>query len=259
MTTEESVPPQSVARIALTKVPEATALFWIIKVLTTGMGETTSDYLVNRIDRPLAVALGAIGFAGALALQFAARRYVEWIYWLAVVMVAIFGTMAADVLHVQLGIPYAVSTAFFACALAVVFSVWYSMEKTLSIHSINTPRREVFYWATVLTTFALGTAAGDLTAVTLHLGYFSSGLLFAALIAVPAIGFRWFGLNAIVAFWSAYILTRPLGASFADWMAVPAARGGLGYGTGPISVVLGVVIVVLVGCLTIIRRRAEGT
>ncbi len=257
MTTEESAPPPSVARIALTKVPEATALFWIIKVLTTGMGETTSDYLVNRIDRPLAVALGAIGFAAALALQFAARRYIEWIYWLAVVMVAIFGTMAADVLHVQLGIPYAVSTAFFAVALAVVFSVWYSTEKTLSIHSINTPRREVFYWATVLTTFALGTAAGDLTAVTLHLGYFSSGLLFAGLIAVPAIGYRWFGLNAIVAFWSAYVLTRPLGASFADWMAVPAARGGLGYGTGPISVVLGIVIVVLVGCLTITRQRAE--
>ena len=257
MTTEESAPPPSVARIALTKVPEATALFWIIKVLTTGMGETTSDYLVNRIDRPLAVALGAIGFAATLALQFAARRYIEWIYWLAVVMVAIFGTMAADVLHVQLGIPYAVSTAFFAVALAVVFSVWYSTEKTLSIHSINTPRREVFYWATVLTTFALGTAAGDLTAVTLHLGYFSSGLLFAGLIAVPAIGYRWFGLNAIVAFWSAYVLTRPLGASFADWMAVPAARGGLGYGTGPISVVLGIVIVVLVGCLTITRQRAE--
>lgn len=257
MTTEESALPPSVARIALTKVPEATALFWIIKVLTTGMGETTSDYLVNRIDRPLAVALGAIGLAAALALQFAARRYVEWIYWWAVVMVAIFGTMAADVLHVQLGIAYAVSTTFFAAALAVVLSVWYSTEKTLSIHSINTPRRELFYWATVLTTFALGTAAGDLTAVTLHLGYFSSGLLFAGLIALPAIGYRWVGLNAIAAFWCAYILTRPLGASFADWMAVPAARGGLGYGTGPISVVLGVVIVALVGCLTITGRRAE--
>ena len=239
------------SRKMLTKVPEATALFWVTKVLTTGMGETTSDYLVKRIDRPIAVALGAVGLVAALALQFSARRYVAWIYWFAVVMVAVVGTMAADVLHVQLGIPYVASTIFFLVALAGVFTVWYLVERTLSIHSIDTPRRELFYWAAVMTTFALGTAAGDFTAVTLHLGYFSSGVMFAALIAVPALSYRRFGLNPIAAFWFAYIVTRPLGASFADWIAVPRSRGGLAIGNGVVSFTLAIVIVGLVGYLTL--------
>jgi uncharacterized membrane-anchored protein len=238
---------------AMRKVPEITALFWIIKLLTTGMGETTSDYLAHQFDPMLAVALGGIGLAVALVLQLFVRRYVAWIYWLAVVMVAIFGTMAADVLHVGLGIPYLVSTALFSVALAVIFVAWYMSEKTLSIHSISTRRREMFYWATIMATFALGTAAGDMTATTLNLGYFSSGLLFTALIAVPALGYWLFGLNEIVAFWFAYIVTRPLGASFADWMGRPSNLGGLGLGTGQISLGLAILIICFVGYLTITR------
>lgn len=238
---------------ALSKVPEVTVYFWVTKVLTTGMGETTSDYLVHRLGPPTAVALGGIGLVGALALQFRARSYSAWIYWLAVVMVSISGTIAADVLHVQFGIPYVVSTIFFVVALTAVFALWYASEKTLSIHSIFTVRREMFYWATVLTTFALGTAAGDMTAVTLHLGYFSSGVMFGVLIAVPALAYWLFRLNPILAFWSAYIVTRPLGASFSDWMAVTHKRGGLAWGDGPVSIVLAVVIVGLVGYLAATR------
>jgi uncharacterized membrane-anchored protein len=225
------------------RVPEASLVFWVTKVLTTGMGETTSDYLVHRLGPPTAVALGGIGLATGLILQFRARRYVAWTYWLAVVMVSISGTIAADVLHVQFKIPYVVSSVFFVVALAVVFVAWYASEKTLSIHSISTTRREMFYWATILTTFALGTAVGDMTATTMHLGYFSSGLLFAVLIAIPALAYWRFRLNAILAFWLAYIVTRPLGASFADWIAAPPKRGGLDVGFGLVSVVLAVVIV----------------
>ncbi len=250
-TLSEATQPMRLTIQAMRKVPEITVLFWIIKLLTTGMGETTSDYLAHQLDPMLAVALGGIGLAVALVLQFFVRRYVAWIYWLAVVMVAIFGTMAADVLHVGLGIPYLVSTTLFSVTLAVIFVAWYMSEKTLSIHSISTRRREMFYWATVMATFALGTAAGDMTATTLNLGYFSSGILFAALIAVPALGYWLFGLNEIIAFWFAYIVTRPLGASFADWMGRPSNLSGLGLGTGQISLGLAILIVCFVGYLTI--------
>ncbi len=243
---------------AMRKVPEITVYFWIIKLLTTAMGETTSDYLAHQIDPTIAVALGGIGLAAALILQFSVRRYVAWIYWLTVVMVAIFGTMAADVLHVGLGIPYLVSTALFLVTLAVIFVVWYMSEKTLSIHSIYTRRREMFYWATVMATFALGTAAGDMTATTMNLGYFSSGVLFAVLIAVPALAYWWLGLNELLAFWLAYILTRPLGASFADWMGRPPSGGGLGLGTGSVSLGLTILIIGFVGYLTITRKDVKG-
>lgn len=239
------------------KVPEITIYFWILKLLTTAMGETTSDYLVHVLDPVIVVALGAIGLAVALILQFAVRRYVVWIYWLAAVMVAIFGTIVADVLHVELGIPYLISTAFFSVALVVIFGVWYASEKTLSIHSINTRRREIFYWATVMTTFALGTAVGDMTASTMNLGYLSSGVLFAILIAIPAIAYWRFGLNAIVAFWLAYILTRPLGASFADWVGKPQNLSGFGLGTGLVSLFLTILIVAIVGYLTITRKDVK--
>ena len=239
------------------KVPEVTVFFWIIKLLTTAMGETTSDFLVTHIGPYIAVALGGICFAAALVLQFSVRRYIPWVYWLAVVMVAIFGTMAADVLHVGFGIPYIVSTAFFLVALVAVFSVWYISEKTLSIHSIYTRRRELFYWATVVTTFALGTAVGDLTAVTFHLGYFFSGVLFAALIALPALAYKLLGLNEIVAFWLAYILTRPLGASFSDWFGRSHSLGGLGLGTGWVSLVLTVFIISFVAYLTVTRKDVQ--
>jgi uncharacterized membrane-anchored protein len=249
--------PMPLAMRALRKVPEVTIYFWIIKLLSTAMGESTSDYLVYHINPYIAVALGGIGLIVSLALQLWVRRYVAWIYWLAVVMVAIFGTMAADVTHIVLGIPYLISTVFFAVALAVIFVVWYASEKTLSIHSITTSRRELFYWATVMATFALGTAAGDMTAVTLRLGYFSSGVLFAVLFAVPALAYRLFGLNAIVAFWFAYIMTRPLGASFADWFGKPVL-GGLGLGDTKVALVLTVLIIGFVGYLTVTRKDVKG-
>lgn len=231
------------------KVPQIIALFWVVKVLTTAMGESVSDYAVHRFDPVVAVAFGFVCFAVALVVQLCVRRYLAGVYWLTVAMVAVFGTMAADVTHVRFGVPYAVSTTAFALVLAAVFSVWQRVERTLSIHSIDTLRRELFYWTTVLATFALGTAAGDLVAVTLHLGYLGAGILFLGLICVPGIAWRAFGLNGVAAFWSAYVLTRPLGASFADWFGKPAAVGGLGLGDGVVGGVLCALIVVLVAYL----------
>lgn len=243
----------TLARHALRKVPEITIFFWIVKLLTTAMGESTSDFLVFKINPYIAVTLGGIGFAAALLMQFSVRKYIAWIYWLAVAMVAVFGTMAADVLHIQLGVPYIISTIFFAVSLAIIFIAWYKSERTLSIHSINNRRRELFYWAAVLATFALGTAAGDMTAMTLGLGYFSSGLLFSGLIALPILGYWLFDMNEIAAFWTAYILTRPVGASFADWMGKSKTVGGLGLGDGSVSFVLAILIIALVGYLTYSR------
>lgn len=240
--------------IALRKVPEITAMFWFIKILTTAMGEVFSDFLVLHLSPVIAVALGSIGLGIALALQFGVRTYVPWRYWLVVVMVAIFGTMAADVVHTGFGISYLVSTIVFSIAIAVLFGVWYTSEKTLSIHSITNPKRELLYWATVIATFALGTAAGDMTAATMHLGYVVSGVLFAVLIALPVLGYWFFGLNAILAFWIAYILTRPLGASFADWAGKESTGGGLGLGRGPVSLVLTILIIACVGYITITRK-----
>ncbi|UKA63494.1 hypothetical protein [Arthrobacter sp. FW306-04-A] len=237
------------------KVPEVTLLFWVVKILTTGMGETTSDFLVHRFEPEIALSLGFVALLISLVLQFSVRRYIPWVYWTAVAMVSVFGTMAADAVHVGLGVPYLASTLFFTVVLAVVFLLWHRREKTLSIHSITTRRRESFYWTAVLTTFALGTATGDLTAYTLGLGYLASGIMFAVCIAVPALAHRRRLLAAIPAFWFAYILTRPLGASFADWTAVSADRGGLDLGTGPVSLVLAAAIVALVAFLTIARRR----
>ncbi|WP_051367072.1 COG4705 family protein [Hamadaea tsunoensis] len=245
------------ARTAAAKVPQVAALFWVTKVLTTGMGETTSDFLAHRLDPMIAVGLAGLVLVAALALQLAVRRYIAGVYWFAVVMVSVFGTMAADVLHVGLGIPYVVSTAFFLAVLAAIFALWYAVEKTLSIHSIRTRRRELFYWATVLTTFALGTAAGDMTASTLHWGYLASGVVFAVVIAVPAIAHGVTGRAPILSFWLAYIVTRPLGASLADWMGVPASRSGLGWGTGPVSLVLALLIGGLVAYLAVSKADVE--
>ncbi|HZS88711.1 MAG TPA: hypothetical protein VFE42_14650 [Chloroflexota bacterium] len=235
------------------KVPEIIVYFWIVKVLTTAMGESTSDYLVYNINHYVAVALGGLGLVAALALQLWARRYVAWIYWLAVTMVAIFGTMAADILHIVVGVSYFTSTVFFAVALAVIFAVWYRSEKTLSIHSIYAGRRELFYWAAVMATFALGTAAGDWTAASLQLGYFASGVLFAVLFALPGLALVLFRLDAIAAFWFAYIMTRPFGASFADWFGKPYL-GGLGLGETKVSAVLTILIIGFVAYLTVTRQ-----
>lgn len=231
-----------------------TAVFWIAKLLTTAMGESTSDYLVRRMNPVLAVGLGGICLIAALILQLRASRYVPWIYWLAVLVVAITGTMAADVLHVQFGVPYTVSTPFFAVVLTIVFIVWFRTEHTLSIHSIDTPRREIFYWATVMATFAMGTALGDLTATTLHLGYLSSAALFAGLMLLPAVGYWKFGMNEILAFWFAYVLTRPLGASIADWLGKGHNVSGLALGDGLVSLCLAVTLAAAVWSMTVRHR-----
>ncbi|MCF8564558.1 hypothetical protein LLE49_07340 [Alicyclobacillus tolerans] len=171
------------------KVPEITLYFWIVKLLTTAMGESTSDYLVYHINPYVAVILGFIGFVVALVLQFSVKKYIAWVYWLFVVIVATFGTMVADVTHIVLSVPYYASTIAFAIILTVVFTTWYKVEGTLSIHSINTRRREMFYWAAVLATFAMGTATGDMTAMTFHLGYLPSGILFIVLFLLPGVGY----------------------------------------------------------------------
>jgi uncharacterized membrane-anchored protein len=242
---------------ALRRVPEITTFFWIIKLFTTALGESTSDYMVQRFNPYLAVTVGFLGFVIAMFIQFRAQRYIPWAYWLAVTMVAIFGTMAADVLHVGLGIPYIVSAVFFTVVLAAVFTIWYRTERTLSVHSIDTSRREVFYWMTVLATFALGTALGDLAAYTFGLGFFSAAILFAVIFAVPAIAWWKFKLNPIIAFWAAYIMTRPLGASFADWTGKAPVSGGLGLGQLPVSVVLTLAIISLVTYISIYRPEVK--
>lgn len=216
------------------RVPDPTPGFWMLKILTTGVGEVASDFLVKTFDPVIVVLVAAVAFAGIAAIQLTARRYVPWRYWLFVFAVAVFGTMIADVAHLVIGIPYAVTTAIFAVVLLAIFVAWGRTEHTLSVHSVDTARPELFYWLTVSATFALGTALGDFTATTLGLGFRDSGLVFLALFAVPGV-LRLLGLPATAAFWWAYILTRPLGASFADWLALPPDRGGLDLGYLPIS------------------------
>lgn len=236
------------------RVAEVSALFWAIKILTTGVGEVASDFLVKTFDPVAVVILTFLVFLVAGAIQLTARRYVPWRYWLFVLMVAVFGTMVADVAHLVVGIPYLLSASGFALILAAVFLLWRRTEHTVSVHSITTNRRESFYWATVLTTFALGTAVGDLTATTFGLGYLGSAILFAALFAVPATALR-LGLPATGAFWTAYVLTRPLGASMADWLAVSPDRGGLDLGHLQITVIGIGLVAVAVTFLQIRSRR----
>jgi uncharacterized membrane-anchored protein len=243
-------------RFATSKVPRIVALFWATKALTTAFGESTSDWMVHRIPPVAAVLVGFVGFCAGLALQLRADRYSAWRYWFAVAMVGVFGTMAADVLHVGFHVPYAVSAVLFALVLTAVFVTWYRSEGTLSIHSIVTPRRELFYWAAVVSTFALGTAVGDLTAMTLGLGYGASALLFGGLILLPALGYRFLALNGVTAFWTAYVLTRPVGASVADWLGKPTGAGGVGIGAGLVSVVLGLAILAAVAYLASTRADA---
>jgi uncharacterized membrane-anchored protein len=233
------------------KVPLIGLLFWVVKLLTTADGEAASDYLAHNVALGAAVDLFLI--VTALYFQFRTRRYVAAAYWYLALAIATFGTGAADVLHLDLGLPYTATTLLWAVVLAVVFWLWYRSEGTLSIHSIVTRRREMFYWATVFATFALGTALGDLTAVTLHLGYLASGIMFAVIIAIPAVAWR-LGLNPVVAFWFAYIVTRPLGASFADYLSKPPLLSGVGFGDLPTTAVLAVALVALVGYLQLTGR-----
>jgi uncharacterized membrane-anchored protein len=219
------------------------------------MGETTSDYFVHTYDPYLVVILAALVLAVSVIVQVALTRYQAWSYWFAVSMVAVFGTMAAGIVHIYFGVPYIYSSSLYAASVVVIFVLWYFVERTLSVHSIYSRRRELFYWAAVLATFAMGTAVGDMTAVSFHLGFFASGVLFGVLIAIPAVAFR-FGLNEIVAFWWAYIITRPLGASFADWLAVPASQGGLNFGKGAVSIATWVLIIAFVAFLAFTRQDA---
>lgn len=249
--------PSGFTRPGALRVPQVTALFWVVKALSTALGESTSDFLVHTINPFLAVGLGAVGFFLVLALQLSRQRYVAWAYWLAVAGVGIFGTMAADSLHVGAGVPYAVSTALYAVILAAVFVTWQRVERTLSIHTIDTARREIFYWLAVGATFAMGTALGDLTATTFHLGYLDSGLLFAGLILVPALGYRFFDWSPIFSFWFAYVVTRPLGASFADYMGKPRSASGVGFGDGPVAGGLAVAIALLVAYLAVTKSDVQ--
>ena len=241
----------------LTKVPRLTAYFWIIKLITTAMGESTSDYMVHQFNPYVAVGIGCILLVATLTIQFTVKKYIAWVYWLAALGVSISGTMGADVMHVAFGVPYIVSAVMYAVALSIIFTVWYKSEHTLSIHSIYTLKREAFYWATVFATFALGTALGDLTAYTLHMGYIASAVVFVILFIIPAILYRLFRLNAVFTFWWAYIATRPLGASIADWTAKAHSIGGLGFGDGYITLVLGILLVGFVGYVAITGKDLQ--
>lgn len=238
------------------KVPEITPWFWVVKILTTAVGEAAADYLALH-DLVLAAFVGFVGFGLAMWLQFRARRYAAPTYWFAVLMVAVFGTMGADGMHIALHVPYFASTAFFAACAAVLFAVWYRTERTLSIHTIFTRRRETFYWMTVLATFALGTASGDFTATTLGIGYLASAVLFGVVILIPWFAYRRLGLGEVAAFWFAYVLTRPLGASVADWLGKPPSLTGLGLGDGPVALVGLVLIAVALGYLSVARPDVQ--
>ena len=243
------------ARAMLNKVPEITLYFWVIKVLCTTVGETGADYLNETLGFGLTktTLLASVVLVAALVLQFWVRRYVPWIYWVSVVLISIVGTLITDNLTDNFGVSLVTTTIVFSIVLALVFAAWYASERTLSIHTIVTTRREGFYWLTVLFTFALGTAAGDLTAERLAVGYWKSALLFAALIGLVYALHLKVGLNAILAFWIAYILTRPLGASIGDYLSQPKADGGLGLGTTVTSVIFLLTILTVVVYLSLTK------
>jgi uncharacterized membrane-anchored protein len=223
-------------RYVATKVPEITFMFWLIKLWTTGMGEATSDFLG---DHSIAIA-GLLGLSGtmlALYLQMRQEKYRAGYYWFMVAMIAVVGTMIADAIHDALAIPYPVTTAGFGLITAILFLYWYRSEGTLSIHTINTRRREWFYWLTVFFSFALGTAAGDMTATTLSLGFLDSIFLFSAVMLIPLIGWWKLGWNPIFTFWFAYVDTRPIGASFSDWFSKSPRISGLNFGDGHTALV----------------------
>lgn len=240
----------------LSKVPEVTVYFWIIKVMATTVGETAADFLNTTLKLGLTgtTLVMAVGLAVVLVAQFRAPRYVPAIYWLAVVLISIVGTLITDNLTDHFGVSLWVTTVLFAGALAATFAVWYAKERTLSIHSIYTRRREAFYWAAILFTFALGTAAGDLVAEKLNLGYWKSAVVFAAVIGLVAVAWRYLRLNAVAAFWFAYILTRPLGASIGDYLSQARSDGGLGLGTAMTSAIFLATILAVVVYLTRTKR-----
>jgi uncharacterized membrane-anchored protein len=234
------------------KVPEVILLFWVVKILTTAGGEATSDYLKtygNFVGGGIEVLVIVVG----LLLQFSTRRYRALAYWSLAFAIAITGTGVSDFLHLDVHIPYIGTTLLWAVILGGIFWVWQRNEGTLSIHSITTQRREAFYWATVFATFALGTALGDFTATSLNLGYLDSGILFTIVILIPALAHWRFGLNGVAAFWLSYIVTRPLGASFADYISKPHNIGGIDFGDGPTAIVFALAVFVFATYLAIAR------
>jgi uncharacterized membrane-anchored protein len=242
----------------LNKVPEVTLFFWVIKIMCTTVGETAADYFNDNLGFGL---VNTTYFAGALLAallltQFVLRRYVPPVYWSAVVVISVFGTLITDNMTDLHNVPLTTTTPIFAAILAVVFAVWYAMERTLSIHTIYTTRREAFYWLAILFTFALGTAAGDLAAERLALGYWVSALIFGGIIAAVWLAHVRFNLDAVLAFWIAYILTRPLGASLGDYLSQKRVDGGLGLGTTVTSVIFLSAILMVVTYLSVTRKDA---
>lgn len=241
----------------LNKVPAVTLIFWIVKIMATTVGETAADFLAFNLK--LGLTNTSLLMAGllvvALLLQLRAHRYVPTLYWTVVVFVSIVGTLISDNMVDNFGVSLVTTTIIFAAALVLVFALWYASEETLSVHSIETTKRELFYWAAILCTFALGTSAGDLIGESLGLGYVRSALLFGGLIAATFLAYRYLHLNAVLAFWAAYILTRPLGASLGDWLTQAPKDGGLGISTTIISGIFLVTIVVLVFYLA--RQQKE--
>ena len=240
------------------KVPKITALFWVVKVLTTAGGEATSGFLALgnwTVGGIVEVALLVIG----LTWQFRSRHYVTVAYWFLAYAIATFGTGIADGMHVLVGIPYAGTTVLWAVVLAAIFWLWHRSEGTLSIHSIVTRRRESFYWATVFATFALGTSVGDFTATELHLGYLAAGITFGIVIMIPGVLWSGLNVNSVFCFWFAYVLTRPLGASFADYFSKPHKLTGIGFGYGPTAGIATILVASLVAYLAISRSDMQAS
>ncbi|WP_296667162.1 hypothetical protein [Demequina sp.] len=260
MTSPELVLPATTARLQmLNKVPEVIAAFWIVKVLSTTVGETFADYLNADVGLGLwgtiAVMTGALALA--LVFQMRARRYVPPLYWLVVVLVSIVGTLITDALTDVYGVPLLASTLVFSAALAGTFALWYRSEGTLSIHTITTTRREAFYWLAILFTFSLGTAAGDYLSEEVGLGYTRTGLIIAGLIALTWVAYRRRWLGEVAAFWAAYVMTRPLGASLGDFLTAAPDEGGRGFSTTAVSWLFFAAIIALVGWMTVVQRRAR--
>jgi uncharacterized membrane-anchored protein len=242
---------RSLARV-MNRVPEVTIAFWVIKIMSTTVGETGADYLAVHVGLGTVVtdAIMAVLLIASLILQLQARRYVPWRYWLTVVLISVVGTQITDALTDGLGVSLYLSTSVFAAALAVTFAVWYAVERTLSIHTIVTMRRELFYWTAILFTFALGTAAGDLATEALQLGFRVGVFVFGGLIALVTLSY-YRGANPILTFWIAYVLTRPLGASLGDLLSQARTYGGLGLGTIITSAAFLTIIVVLVAAVSL--------
>lgn len=245
-------------REMLNKVPEVTLLFWIVKMMSTTVGETGADLLSSTLGwgLPVTTVFVAVLLAIALVFQIRARAYSPTRYWTVVVLISVAGTVASDMLVDMAGVPLGVTTAIFGAALVGVFAWWWSQERTLSIHTINTRKREIFYWLAILVTFALGTSGGDLLGEALQFGYGLSAIVFLSTVLLIALLHFAFKMNAVFSFWAAYVITRPLGASVGDLLSQPAKDGGWGLGTIPVSIFFLVFITAAVTWFTIAERRA---